>query len=248
MLTILAFAAFCSGIVNALAGGGAFLTFPALLVSGIPAVDANASSTVALFPGQAVTSIASRGELKALPPQWRQDLLTLSIISLIGGTIGAVLLLVTPSNAFKALVPWLLLVATVIFAAGTRLDMNTQRRWLGPTAIKLVHGAIAIYGGYFGGGIGILMLAALAFYGMRDIRSMNGMKILFATLMNAAAVVIFIAAGRVHWLETSVMMAASMVGGYAGARLSGILPQSVVKVFVICVGSILTVYFFVKPV
>jgi uncharacterized protein len=246
MLTILAIAAFGSGIVNALAGGGAFLTFPTLLLAGIPAVDANASSTVALFPGQAVTAFTSRNELTALPPQWRQDLVTMSIISLLGGVAGAVLLLVTPSDAFKALVPWLLLSATVIFAAGTRV--KTERQWLGPRSVKIVHAAISVYGGYFGGGIGILMLAALTFYGMRDIRSMNGMKILFATLMNAAAVVIFVVAGRVHWLETSVMMAASMVGGYAGAKLSGVLPQTVVKTFVICVGALLTVYFFVKPV
>jgi uncharacterized membrane protein YfcA len=246
MLILLALAAFASGIVNALAGGGAFLTFPSLIAAGIPAIDANASSTVALAPGQFVTAWASREVVRNTPQEWKSELLSLSIISLIGGTIGAILLLVTPSQAFSKLVPWLLMFATAVFARGGRLQRGDGRRLLGPVSIKVVHGVISIYGGYFGGGIGILMLAALSIYGMRDIRQMNGMKIIFAGLMNATATIIFIIAGRVHWPETSVMMVAAMGGGYAGAKLGGILPAHIVRAAIICVGILLTIYFFLK--
>lgn len=247
MLFLLALAAFASGIVNSLAGGGAFLTFPTLLAAGIPAIDANASSTVALCPGQFVSAWASREMLSNVSEQWKQDLRSLSIISLIGGLIGALLLLATPSAAFNALIPWLLLFATAVFAAGARINRTEGKRWLSPATIKIVQFAISVYGGYFGGGIGILMLAALAFYGMRDIRSMNGMKVLLAALMNATAAVIFAISGRVHWLETLTMMAAAMAGGYTGAKIGIYLPQSYVRIFVVAVGLALTVYFFLKP-
>src|SRR3954464_2851399 len=177
MLLLLALAAFGSGIVNSLAGGGAFLTFPTLLAAGIPAIDANASSTVALCPGQFVSAFASRKVFTSADAAWRRELMTLSVISLIGGTLGAVLLLVTPSAAFSRLVPWLLLFATVVFAFGIRFTPKDGARWFGPLTIQAVQFVIAIYGGYFGGGIGILMLAALVFYGLRDIRAMNGMKV-----------------------------------------------------------------------
>jgi uncharacterized membrane protein YfcA len=247
MLLLLALAAFGSGIVNSLAGGGAFLTFPTLLAAGIPAIDANASSTVALCPGQFVSAFASRKVFDSADASWRRELMTLSIISLIGGTLGAVLLLVTPSAAFSRLVPWLLLFATVVFASGMRFTPKDGKRWLGPTTIKAVQFLISIYGGYFGGGIGILMLAALVFYGMRDLRAMNGMKVLLAALMNTTASLIFAFSGRVHWLETIVMMAAAMAGGFAGARIALVVPSTYVRIFVIAVGCGLTVYFFVKP-
>jgi uncharacterized membrane protein YfcA len=245
MLILLTLAAFCSGIVNALAGGGAFLTFPTLLFAGIDAVAANATSTVALFPGQAVAGLAQRRELEVLPPAWRRDMWVLSAISVVGGAVGAGLLLLTPSSAFRALVPWLLLAATVIFAAGGRV--RGERRWLGPWALRGVQAVVSVYGGYFGGGIGILMLAALSLTGMRDVRVMNVMKIIFATLINLAAVIIFLAAGLVKWPETAVMMVAAVAGGYAGARLAGVLPPRAVRIFIIVVGCVLTVYFFLRP-
>ncbi|WP_315720604.1 MULTISPECIES: sulfite exporter TauE/SafE family protein [unclassified Bradyrhizobium] len=247
MLALLALAAFGSGIVNALAGGGAFLTFPTLLAAGIPAIDANASSTVALCPGQFVSAFASREILNDPKASWRGDLVRLSIISLIGGTLGAVLLLVTPSDAFSRLVPWLLLFATTVFAFGMRFTPKDGARWIGPVTIQAVQFVIAIYGGYFGGGIGILMLAALVFYGMRDIRAMNGLKIWLAALMNIMASAIFAFSGRVHWLETLTMMCTGMLGGFVGARLGQIIPPAYVRRFVIAVGCGLTVYFFVKP-
>jgi uncharacterized protein len=247
MLLLLALAAFGSGIVNSLAGGGAFLTFPTLLAAGIPAIDANASSTVALCPGQFVSAFASREVFRSTDAQWRRDLSTLAVISLIGGTLGAVLLLATPSEAFSRLVPWLLLFATAVFAFGMRFTPKGGKRWLGPTTIKAVQFVISIYGGYFGGGIGILMLAALVFYGLRDIRNMNAMKVLLAALMNASASVIFAFSGRVHWPETLTMMAAAMAGGFVGARIGLVVPPVHVRIFVIVVGCVLSVYFFIKP-
>jgi uncharacterized protein len=247
MLFLLILAAFAAGIVNALAGGGAFLTFPTLLAAGIPAIDANASSTVALFPGQFVTSWASRDVLQKLPGPSRKDLHGLALISLVGGAVGAVLLLATPSTAFSRLVPWLLLFATSVFALGGRFTHRDGPDRLGSPSIKILQFAIAIYGGYFGGGIGILMLAALAYYGLRDIRIMNGMKIVLAALMNATATVIFAVSSHVHWPETLTMMASAIAGGFVGARLNLIIPQAVIRIFVVAVGCVLTVYFFIKP-
>jgi uncharacterized protein len=247
MLILLALAAFAAGIVNALAGGGAFLTFPTLLAAGLPAVDANASSTVALFPGQFVSAWTSREVLKKSPAESNHDLTALSVISLVGGSMGAILLLATPSATFSTLVPWLLLFATLVFAFGTRLKSDAGSSSLSPLTIKIAQGAISIYGGYFGGGVGILMLAALAFYGMRDLPRMNGMKVWLSALMNTTAALIFAISGRVHWPETLTMMAAAMAGGFVGTKLGIVLPQKYVRIFVIAVGFCLTVYFFIKP-
>lgn len=246
MLSLLALAAFASGIVNALAGGGAFLTFPALLAVGIPAIDANASSTVALCPGQFVSAWAARSTLGTPSGQSMRDLRSFSLISLIGGSIGALLLLATPTAAFNAMVPWLLLFATLVFTAAGRLPDDNENHWLGPTTIKIVQFLISIYGGYFGGGVGILMLAALALYGMRDLRSMNGMKVFLAALMNTTAAMIFAFSGRVHWPETLTMMAAAMIGGFVGAKIGLVVSQTYVRGTVIVVGGLLTMYFFLK--
>jgi uncharacterized membrane protein YfcA len=247
MLLLLIPAAFAAGVVNALAGGGAFLTFPALLAAGFPAIDANVSSTVALFPGQFVSGWASRDVLRTLPGQWRKDLHGLALISLVGGSVGALLLLATPSSAFGRLVPWLLLFATAVFALGGRLTNRGGPLRLGSPSIKILQFAISIYGGYFGGGIGILVLAALAHCGLRDIRIMNGMKVILAALMSTAAAAIFALSSHVHWLETLVMMASAMAGGFAGARLGLVIPQTFIRLFVVAVGCVLTVYFFIKP-
>jgi uncharacterized protein len=245
MLLLLISAAFAAGVVNALAGGGAFLTFPALLAAGLPAIDANASSTVALFPGQFVSGWASRDVLRTLPGQWRKDLHGLALISLVGGSVGALLLLATPSGAFSRLVPWLLLFATAVFALGGRLTNRDGPLRLGSPSIKILQFAISIYGGYFGGGIGVL--AALAHYGLRDIRIMNGMKVVLAALMNTTAAAIFALSSHVHWLETLVMMASALAGGFAGARLGLVIPETFIRLFVVAVGCVLTVYFFIKP-
>ncbi|HUZ90913.1 MAG TPA: sulfite exporter TauE/SafE family protein [Methylocella sp.] len=244
---IVALAAFAAGFINAVAGGGSFLTFPALIAAGLPPIDANASSTVALFPGQIATGYAARDGLAAAAADSRVNVPVLAAISLVGGFIGGILLLVTPQAVFSRIVPWLILFATTIFAGGNFLRTGGKKIRLNQTGIFAVQGLVAVYGGYFGGGIGILMLAALTLFGLRDIWLMNSLKILLAVLMNAAAVVTFITAGLVHWHWTIIVAIAAIAGGYAGLHAARRVPAQIVKGFVVSVGLVLTLYFFMKP-
>ncbi len=245
-IALVAVAAFTAGFINAIAGGGSFLTLPALIAAGVPPIAANASSTVALFPGQVTTGFAARDGIAAAARDHRIDVPALAAISLTGGLVGGLLLLVTPASLFSRIIPWLILFATIIFAGGNFLRSDSKRFHLGKTGVLIAQTAVSVYGGYFGGGIGILMLAALTLYGLRDIWLMNSLKILLAVLMNAAAVVTFIIAGLVHWDLTIITAIAAIGGGYVGVHASRRLPQNIVKGFVILVGLILTVYFFLK--
>ncbi|WP_036262595.1 sulfite exporter TauE/SafE family protein [Methylocapsa aurea] len=247
VVALVTLAAFAAGFINAVAGGGSFLTFPALIAAGLPPIDANASSTVALFPGQVATGFAARDGLRAAAMDHRVNVPVLALISLVGGLIGGLLLLVTPQSVFSQIVPWLILFATAIFAGGNFFHPDASKFRLNRAGIFIAQGGVAIYGGYFGGGIGILMLAALTLYGLRDIWLMNSLKILLAVLMNAAAVVTFITAGLVHWHVTIVVCAAAIAGGYAGIYSARRMPASIVKGFVVAVGVVLTIYFFLKP-
>jgi uncharacterized protein len=245
-IALVAIASFAAGFINALAGGGSFLTLPALIAAGVPPIAANASSTVALFPGQITTGFSARDGVKAAAKDHRINVPALAAISLVGGLIGGLLLLVTPASLFNRIIPWLILFATLIFAGGNVLRSDGKRFHLNKTGVLIAQGLVAVYGGYFGGGIGILMLAALTLYGLRDIWLMNSLKILLAVLMNAAAVITFIIAGLVHWQLTIIAAIAAIVGGYVGIHASRRLPQNVVKGFVIAIGLILTIYFFMK--
>jgi uncharacterized membrane protein YfcA len=243
---LVAIASFAAGFINALAGGGSFLTLPALIAAGVPPIAANASSTVALFPGQITTGFSARDGVRAAAKDHRINVPALAAISLFGGLIGGLLLLVTPASLFNRIIPWLILFATLIFAGGNFLRSGGTRFHLNKTGVLVAQGFVAVYGGYFGGGIGILMLAGLTLYGLRDIWLMNSLKILLAVLMNAAAVVTFIIAGLVHWQLTIIAGIAAIVGGNVGIHASRRLPQNVVKGFVIAIGLILTIYFFTK--
>jgi uncharacterized protein len=245
MLThlILAAAAFTAGVLNAVAGGGAFVTFPALLLAGVPPVAANATSTVALFPGQVTSALAYRNDIGGITEFRVSVFIALSIV---GGLLGALLLLLTPNAIFAGLVPWLLLFATSVFAIGNFMPGATRRLSLSHGGVLAVQFVISVYGGYFGGGIGILMLAALTLFGMRDINAMNGLKVLLAALMNGAAVVAFIASGIVHWPEALVMAVSSIAGGYIGALGAKRVDQRLIKGFVVVLGVGLTIYFFVR--
>jgi uncharacterized membrane protein YfcA len=245
-IALVALASFTAGFINALAGGGSFLTLPALIAAGVPPIAANASSTVALFPGQVTTGVSARDGIRAAAKDHRINVPALSAISLVGGLIGGLLLLVTPASLFARIIPWLILFATLVFAFGNALHPESARFRLNRTGVLITQGLIAVYGGYFGGGIGILMLAGLTLYGLRDIWLMNSLKILLAVLMNAAAVVTFIIAGLVHWKLTILAAVAAIIGGYVGIHAARRLPQGVVKGFVIAIGLVLTVYFFVK--
>ncbi len=246
-------AALLAGALNSVAGGGSFISFPTLLQIGhVPAVPANATNTVALWPGSVASIAAYRKELRA---HW-QTLARLAPVSLLGGVLGAQLLVKTPEHVFLSLLPWLLLCATLLFAFGKRVtDWTNDRRANGPqrhpliaaaatTALQLI---IATYGGYFGGGIGMLMLALLAVMGMHEIHAMNAMKATLASCINGVAVVTFIWYGQVYWAQGLLMVVGAVIGGYGGARCAMRLPKAWVRAFVLCVGFGMTAYFFVRP-
>jgi uncharacterized membrane protein YfcA len=235
-----------AGFINALAGGGSFLTFPSLIAAGLSPIAANATSTIALFPAQVATTYAYRAGLRRSLDDPRIDGHKLALISLIGGLAGAALLLSTPEQFFARLVPFLLLGATAVFAFGLVMPKRTEKPLLGPAGILTAQVFVAIYGGYFGGGIGILMLAALTLYGLRDIVLMNSLKIALATLMNLSATGVFLFSGKIFWQEAAVMAAGSIAGGFLGAHAGSRIKPLYVRIFVICVGLLLSLYFYLK--
>jgi len=240
-ILVLTAAAFLGGAVNSLAGGGTLVTFPALLFAGLNPIDANASSVVALFSGTFAGAWAYRRNFLAVG---EFSVLGLSVLSLLGGLTGALLLLWTPTTIFTSLVPWLILFATIVFAVGNFAPLEAiQRIQLGPRSGPLALFIIAIYGGYFGGGIGFLLLAAFTLLGMRDINAMNGLKMALVGLMTVAAIATFIVADVVRWPETLPMLVSSVVGSYVAAHWAQRLDQRLIKGFVIVLGAGLTVYF-----
>jgi uncharacterized protein len=241
-VVVLTVAAFLGGALNSLAGGGTFVTFPALLFAGLNPIDANASSVVALFPGTFSGAWAYRRDILAVT---KVNVGSFFVLSLIGGLIGAFLLLYTPTSTFAGLVPWLTLFATVVFAIGNFAPLEMiQRLNIGPRAALLAHFIISVYGGYFGGGIGFLMLAAFTLFGMRDINAMNGLKMVLAGVMTIAAILTFIIADVVHWAETLPMAASSVIGAYVAAYGAQRLEQRLIKGFVVLFGTVLTAFFF----
>lgn len=248
MLTLFV-ASVLGGTLNAVAGGGSFFSFPALVFVGVPPIQANATSTVALWPGSIASAWAYRRELA----EQRRGLLFLLIgTSLIGGGLGAILLLMTSQSTFVTLIPYLLLLATLLFAFSgpitarlrmrnvTKTELST-RALFGVTVAQFI---IAVYGGYFGGGIGILLLASLAIMGMDNIHAMNALKTILQTCINGVAVIIFIVAGAVLWPEAILMIFGAIVGGYGAAYFARKIDQKWIRIFVIAVGLGLTVYFF----
>ena len=216
-----------AGAMNAVAGGGSFVSFPALVFAGLPPVAANASSTVALFPG-ALTSIwAFRRDLVRIG---EVDLGAMLAVSVAGGLTGAVLLLVTSDATFRIVVPWLLLLASLAFAFGRPVGAALRRRFrIGPALVLTLQFLLAIYGGYFGGAVGIMMMAVWGLLSSAELKVMNPAKVLLVGAMNAVAVICFVVAGAVWWPETLVMLVAAALGGYAGATLGRRLPPAVVR-------------------
>lgn len=240
-------AALIAGGLNAVAGGGSFIAFPALLFIGIPPISANATTAVALWPGNAASVGAYRRELAG---QGRA-LLAFGIFSLIGGLLGALLLLRTEEAVFAELIPYLMLGATIVFAIGPWLSRITRGTSLGEgrgarAAIFALYLAIAIYGGFFGAGLGILTLAVLALLGSENIHSMNALKTLQATLINGVAVLAFVLAGVVTWSAALVMVTGAIAGGYGGAALARRLNPQWVRNGVIVVSVLLTTAFFIQ--
>jgi hypothetical protein len=249
LLLLLVFVAgMWAGLQNALAGGGSFVTLPALIVSGMSPLAANITSTVALFPAQVSSGLAGR---KLVMGAGRLSFKALFIISIIGGALGALLLLNTPSKVFAHLVPWLVLFATVVFAWGSfrrkpaaAADAGAH---LGPVGAGLAQLLIAIYGGYFGGGIGFLMMAALTTAGLPT-RNAGATKNVLAGVMNASAVLLFITSDLLHWKQALVLSAGAILGGLAGAWALQRVNEKVLRIAIVCIGVALTVGLFLKPV
>lgn len=240
---LLAGAAFAAGVLNAMAGGGSFLTFPALVFCGVPPISANATSALAVSPGYLGSTLGFRSELSEMPRQrlWREGL----IVS-IGGVAGALLLLVTPGRLFAGLVPWLLLFATAMFALGPWLLARLKQgqdlaRWRGPGLLF-----VAIYGGYFNGGLGILLMALYLLSGEKDLNQVNALKNLNSLVLSWLSVAAFVVAGAIAWQPGLLMMFAATGGGFAGARLAKRLPAAWVRGLVIATGLVMSALFFMR--
>jgi uncharacterized protein len=244
-------AAFAAGLINSVAGGGTLLTFPTLIWMGLNSVGANATSTVAIWPATVGSSLGYRRELRATEPR----LFTLLIPSLIGGLAGAWLLRATPPALFDRLIPFLLLFATLLFLA-----QESAQRWLRPSkggqqkhratgwlaGVLVFQFGVALYGGYFGAGIGILMLAAFGIIGLTEIHQMNALKVLLGGAINAVAVIYFIWNRMVYWPYVVIMILGSWAGGYGGAGVARRLGGRAVRRIVVLVGFALSISFFIR--
>lgn len=281
---VLFVAATLAGTLNSVAGGGSFISFPALIYVNVPAIEANTTNTVALWPGILAASWALRKELVS---QNKALLLILSSASVLGGIGGAYLLLSTPKATFEHLIPYFLLAATLLFTASPWVNAKLRQRaaaqqpkastaafgltksarssnvalieakegleaksakisnaaLIGVAVLQLI---IAVYGGYFGGGIGILMLASFGIIGMENIHEMNAVKNMLATCINGVAVIIFVVFGAINWPDALIMIGGALLGGFGGASYARKLDPKLVRGFVILVGCTMTLYFFYK--
>ncbi|MDC0504751.1 sulfite exporter TauE/SafE family protein [Amylibacter sp.] len=243
-LSLLASASFIAGIINSIAGGGSFLTFPALVFTGVPTIAANATSAVAVFPGYLSGALGFAKELKEYP---KSKFLLLITLSIIGGIGGSLLLLITPASVFSYIIPWLLGFATLLFAFGDFVAKWAKKNsnsngFLGNLTTLIV----CIYGGYFNGGLGIILLALFSTLGMRDIHLMNGLKNIMSFALSAASVVTFAIAGIVFWQQAIIMMIAATIGGYFGVVVARKLSKDTIRMIIVIIGLIMTVIFGIK--
>lgn len=246
---LLLIASIMAGALNGVAGGGSFISFPALMFAGLPPINANATNNTGTWVGYLASLYAYRQDWGMRSPQLWQ----LVSISLAGGIIGSLLLLRTPQAVFAQLVPYLLLAATVLFALNPLFKTLQQRRphpvrrsTVARVGLPLLQLAIAIYGGFFGGGVGILLLALFGLMGMEDIHAMNALKTLLSTCINGIAMLTFMVSGAVFWPHAIVMCAGTLLGGYWGVYYVRKVDPKWVRRFVILVGLGMTIYFFVK--
>ena len=240
---LLFFAAVAGGAINSVAGGGSFVAFPALLFAGVPPVPANATNTIALWPGSLASVLAYRRELGEV----KRELFPLAVAALLGGLTGSLLLLRTSESTFVLLIPWLLLFATLLFTFGGAVARKLTHGARAPLWLAaIVQLAISVYGGYFGGGMGIMMLAVLTLLGMTHIHRMNALKNVLGALINGVAVVAFVIAGAVRWAPGVVMIAGGITGGYAGAAIARRISPKYVRWVVMGIAWGMTTYFFVK--
>jgi uncharacterized membrane protein YfcA len=243
-------AALAAGIANSLASGGSFISFPALLLTGAPAIEANATNTVALLPG----TIASAGAYwEAMRPH-RRLMLRLAPLGVVGGSIGGIVLLRTPQQTFLKMVPWLLLISTIIFIFSGRITAWVRRRTekhprvsaLAAALIVFLQLLVCIYTGYFGAGAGIPFLALFALMGLENIHAINGLRTYLISVCNLAALVVFLWAGAILWPQAMVMTAGAALGGYGGARFAQKMNPRGIRYLIIAIGLGMSAYFFYK--
>jgi uncharacterized protein len=246
MLLLVFLAGLWAGVQNALAGGGSFVTLPALIISGMSPLAANITSTVALFPAQVTSGFAGR---RLVSGAGGLPFRALFVLSIAGGAVGGLLLLHTSPAVFARLVPWLVLFATAVFTWGSffRRPGAGGAVHLGPFATGAAQFLIAVYGGYFGGGIGILMLAALTMAGLAA-RNAGATKNVLAGVMNASAVVLFLTSPQLHWLQCAVLAGGAVIGGLLGAWALHRVNEKALRVAIVCIGVALTVGLFLKPI
>jgi uncharacterized protein len=241
-------AGFLGGIINSIAGGGSFITFPALLFVGVPPVSANATNTFSSCSGYISGAFALRKELLAQ----RGELPRFILISLLGGIIGAWLLLQTPDDQFRKAIPWLLLFASVLFIWGGKINIALKRlssrhrhaSLAGGFLLSLMLIGVCVYGGFFNAGLGIIILSYLALAGYQNINTMNGIKLLVSTFVSLIAIVLFVIDDVIVWYQGSLVLLGTLAGGYFAAHWSRNLPQHYVRGFVIASSIAITLYFF----
>ena len=244
-LAVITVAAFAGGLLNALAGGGSFFTLPALVFTGVPPVMANATGTTALLPGYLASAWSGREFIRS--PAGLSVLLVV-ILGAIGGTLGATLLLVSSNEAFSLIVPWLLLFATLLFAFGPRLHgllMAKARRgghFWGRAGIV----GVSLYGGYFNGGMGIVILAAFRVMGVHDLNVANALKNLLSAVLTLIAVLVYAVGGLISWMQVLPMAVAASLGGVVGVMIGRRIPPPVLRAVIVLVGAITTVVFFLE--
>mgnify|MGYP001028033713 CR=1 FL=1 len=247
-LLLLFIAGLLGGILNSIAGGGSFITFPALLFVGIPPLSANATNTFASLSGYLSGTFAFRQDLIA----HRHELPRFIVTSLLGGIIGAWLLTRTPESVFREAIPWLLLFATLLFMFGAQLNRALKKLASGHRhasstaryALLLLLLAICVYGGFFNAGFGIISLSYLVLAGYNNIHAMNGLKLLVSSCVSIIAVILFIVTDMIAWYEGSIVLVGTLLGGYLAAHLSRKLPQPLVRGFVMLSGTGITLYYF----
>lgn len=248
-IALIALGGFAGGAMNALAGGGTFFSFPALLAAGVTPVSANATNAVALWPASLATAWALRPELRRLP--WRAYLRPLLIAAAVGGLLGGLLLLMTSDQAFFTLIPWLLLIATLLFSFSRVIGQAVERLArrprepgrLGPVGF-ICQWLVSVYGGFFGAGMGIMMIASLAIAGRTQVVEINAIKSLMSSVIYSVAALTFIIAGAVHWPALLIMLGGTLLGGYCGGLFARALPDAWLRALVILIGWGLTLFYF----
>ena len=247
-LVFLFFAGLLGGVINSIAGGGSFITFPALMFVGIPPIIASATNTFASCAGYMSGTYAFRKDIAA----HKQELTRIIIISLMGGIAGAWLLLKTPEDVFKEAIPWLLLFATVLFVFGSKINIHLKKisenhrhaSFIGGVLLLFILFGVSTYGGFFNAGLGIITLSYLALAGHTNINTMNGLKLLISSTVSLIAIALFIYNDVIAWYEGSIVLCGTLAGGYVAANVSRQLPQKYIRQFVIVASITTTVYFF----